>query len=87
MESDERVLVLEQLMFLLSAEDNYTSKLYHYIDDMGLDPIECYIEEVDLTVLNKYEFGLLKRINFENMDIRVVIEEECNRRKSYGNRK
>lgn len=82
METEIRELVLGQLMYLLSQEDKYSCKIYHYIDDMGLEPIECTsIIDVDLTQLNKLEFGLLKRINIEDITFRMMVEEEEERRK------
>jgi len=74
--------ILAQIMYLLSEEDKYSSKLYHYIDDIGLEPIECNPTELDLKQMNKAEFSLLKRVNFDNLDIRRAIEEECERRKT-----
>jgi len=84
MESEDKELILGQLMYLLGIEGMYNCKLYHYINDMGIDPIECEDNDIDLKELNKHEFGLLKRINFDSLTLRTIIEEEQERREVYA---
>jgi hypothetical protein len=86
MESEEKEFLLGQIMYLLGTEDKYSAKLYHYIDDMGIESVPCSASEIDLKELNKAEFGLLKRIEFEDLILRNLIEEEIERR-SYADKR
>jgi len=77
---------LGKLMHVLSIENKYSSKLYHYIEDLDLMPIECDTSELNLSKLNKHEFGLLKQINFDDFLLREMIEEEKTKRNGNKNK-
>lgn len=67
---------LGQLMYLLQQEDKYSSKLYRYLIDNEVEPEECEVADVDLSELNKAEFGMLKQVSFNDFLLRENIEIE-----------
>jgi len=67
---------LGKLMHVLEMENKYGSKMYHYLEDSGIEPEECETSELNLSILNKHEFGLLKQVSFDDFLLREVIEEE-----------
>ncbi len=77
---------LEKLMFILDSENKYSSKMYHHIEDLGLEPVKCDVSELNFSELNKHEFGLLKQINFDDFLLREMVEEEKAKRNGSKNK-
>ncbi len=74
-------VTLAQLMYVLAEESKYSSRFYHYLEETVEEPIPCDVNDIDLTLLNKHDFGMLKCVKFEGFSIRSRIEEETERRK------
>lgn len=75
---------LAQIMYILSLEEKYSSKFYHYLESFIEEPIKCTPYEIDLKTLNKHDFGMLKNFRFDDFDMRELIEIETKRR-NHGN--
>lgn len=71
---------LSKVMYLLETENKYSSKMYHHLENIGVEPEPCDASELDLSILNKHDFGLLRQVNFDDLALCSIIETEKEKR-------
>jgi hypothetical protein len=71
---------LSKVMYLLEVENKYSSKMYQHLENLGYESSPCDASELNLSLLNKYDFGLLRQVNFDDLALRSIIETEKEKR-------